>query len=437
MALLADPAAAERPAAGRLLAPAFPAPNDAPDDDRGHRAADPGAAPSRGRRARWRRRPTDQSAEPGSTEPPVGRTSTRELDGRRPTTAPPARTAHGTPSRPSRLGRSRRPGAGRHSRPSRPAGRAGDQRRSARRCRRFTLVGSAAMVLALALAGAGILASRDALPGDGLYTVKRVAESAGLALTFDEMSRAHRHLDLASTRLGEVEQLVATDPRVSTEDPELVTSAIQEFDDSTGEGARILLADEDAGNAERPRRPAQLGGRAVGPAGRAAAGPAGRRRDRGRPAAAEPGGRAHRGAAGPAACATPPGRRRRPGPGAQLLPAATGATRSQDASGADDPAPAGDRRPDRARTRSSGSDARTGSRRRTPVPAPARTPAGGPPPTATSRGLLDPVEDTLDGVLGGSSDDSPSTTSTAPNNVRTTTADSSDAGRRRRRRPAA
>ena len=106
------------------------------------------------------------------------------------------------------------------------------------------------MVLALALAGAGILASRDALPGDGLYTVKRVSESAGLALTFDEMSRAQRHLDLASTRLGEVEQLVATDPKVTTEDPELVTSAIQEFDDSTGEGARILLTDEDAGNAE-------------------------------------------------------------------------------------------------------------------------------------------------------------------------------------------
>src|SRR4051812_27959014 len=32
MALLADPATAERPGAGRLLAPAFPAPNDAPDD---------------------------------------------------------------------------------------------------------------------------------------------------------------------------------------------------------------------------------------------------------------------------------------------------------------------------------------------------------------------------------------------------------------------
>ncbi len=102
----------------------------------------------------------------------------------------------------------------------------------------------------VALAGAGILASRDALPGDGLYGVKRAAESAGLALTFDERPSARRHLELASTRLGEVEQLVAAGPDGRRSTRSWSTSRSQDFDDSTGEGSRILLAGEDA----RPRR---------------------------------------------------------------------------------------------------------------------------------------------------------------------------------------
>jgi hypothetical protein len=424
MALLADPAGAERPGAGRLLAPAFPAPNNAPDNDPatelltqvpGPVAAAESVPPSG----------DGPHAGPSSTAPQSAKSEdTRhdlddELDDQldddqldddqlydeagRP-------TAHGTPTRPSRLGRSRRSGAGRHSLPSRPAGRAADQRPGGASLRRFTLVGSAAMVLALALAGAGILASRDALPGDGLYTVKRVSESAGLALTFDEMSRAQRHLDLASTRLGEVEQLVATDPKVTTEDPELVTSAIQEFDDSTGEGARILLTDEDAGNAkarddlrswaaEQSARLTQL----------QPALPAGAQtedalallsRVAGRTAALQ----------GQAACSTPPDGVDDLGPVPSCEPAGT--TRSQDASGATTAGATNDpTNPDPT----SGSGARTGSNR-----APG---TGSDPGSSTSRqapadsdqpDLLDPVEDTLNGVLGGSSDDSPSSTSKAP-----------------------
>jgi hypothetical protein len=264
------------------------------------------------------------------------------------------------------------------------------------------------MVLALALAGAGILASRDALPGDGLYTVKRVSESAGLALTFDEMSRAQRHLDLASTRLGEVEQLVATDPEVTTEDPELVTSAIQEFDDSTGEGARILLTDEDAGNAkarddlrswaaEQSARLTQL--QPALPAGAETEDAlALLSRVAGRSAALQ----------GQTACTTPPDGVDDLGPVPSCEP--TGTTRSQDTSGAttagatDDPT---------GTDPASGADARTGSRGATGSD-PGSTTSRRAPADSDQPGLLDPVEDTLDGVLGGSSDDSPSSTSDAP-----------------------
>jgi hypothetical protein len=137
-----------------------------------------------------------------------------------------------------------RPGrhSARHSTPSRPAGRPRASRMDAARGlrRRAVLVGSAAMVMLLAIAGGGIFASRNALPGDNLYALKRVAESADLVLTFDEAAKARRHLDIASTRLDEVEQMIGRNPQTPV-GPQLVASAIQEFDTATGEGSRILL----------------------------------------------------------------------------------------------------------------------------------------------------------------------------------------------------
>jgi len=106
------------------------------------------------------------------------------------------------------------------------------------------LVGTAALVAVIALAGSGIFASREALPGDGLYALKRASESAGIATTFDEVARARRHLQLATTRLDEVEQLVAR--RSTVADPGVLRSTILEFDTSTGEGSRVLLAHDDS-----------------------------------------------------------------------------------------------------------------------------------------------------------------------------------------------
>ncbi len=142
-------------------------------------------------------------------------------------------------------GRPRR--GSRHSMPSRPAGRDSASRRPTARGlrRRVAAVAGAALVALVALAVGGDLASRSALPGDALYSIKRVSENVGLAMTFDEQARAQRHLELATSRINEVEELVTRDATAGV-DPELVESTIAEFDSSTGEGSRMLLAAQDA-----------------------------------------------------------------------------------------------------------------------------------------------------------------------------------------------
>lgn len=142
---------------------------------------------------------------------------------------------------------------GRHSLPTRPGSRA--RSRAANRPpsrglrRRFAMVGAAAMVALVAIATAGNYASRNALPGDALYGVKRASEDTGLAFTFDDAERAQRHLALATTRLDEVEQLVQAGAGATSADPALVENAMRDFDSSTGEGSRMLLGADDAAGA--------------------------------------------------------------------------------------------------------------------------------------------------------------------------------------------
>lgn len=145
--------------------------------------------------------------------------------------------------------------SGRHTMPTRPA-RSARSARPVRRSalRRAVMAGSAALLAAVALAGTGAFASRNALPGDGLYGVKRAAESAGIALTFDDDTRASRHLELATTRLGEVERLV-DQKRTTQADPALVQDAITDFDSAADAGSRLMLTDQDAHD---PKRLAEL-----------------------------------------------------------------------------------------------------------------------------------------------------------------------------------
>lgn len=146
----------------------------------------------------------------------------------------------------SRSGVGRR--ASRRARSSRPAARARRDGRPATRglVRRAVLVSSITLVALVAVLGGGTLASRDALPGDTLYGVKRAAESISLALTFDEDAKARRHLQLAATRLQEIEQLLQhhPNPAAAAADPRVV-AALQDFDEATTEGSRLLFDDEE------------------------------------------------------------------------------------------------------------------------------------------------------------------------------------------------
>lgn len=130
---------------------------------------------------------------------------------------------------------------GRHVLPRRAGGRPSP-------ARRFLIVGAAALVTGVAIAGGGVFASRDALPGDSLYGVKRAAESVGDALTVGDAARAQRRLEAASTRVDEVQSLVRRDPSASV-DAGLVQSAIRDFESSTGAGSRGVLDGQDAGGA--------------------------------------------------------------------------------------------------------------------------------------------------------------------------------------------
>ncbi|QXV60199.1 DUF5667 domain-containing protein [Amycolatopsis sp. TNS106] len=66
---------------------------------------------------------------------------------------------------------------------------------------------AAAVALVLALGGITLLLSKDALPGDPLYGIKRAGESAALGLTFDEQDKAKKHLEFAANRVGELDEL--------------------------------------------------------------------------------------------------------------------------------------------------------------------------------------------------------------------------------------
>jgi Domain of unknown function (DUF5667) len=110
---------------------------------------------------------------------------------------------------------------------------------------RIVMVAAAAVLGTAVVGGGGVLASRDALPGDSLYGVKRAAESADLAMTWDDADRGRKHLDLASTRVDEMEQLVADHPQAA-QDPEVYSTALHDFDSEADQGSQLLLASTDA-----------------------------------------------------------------------------------------------------------------------------------------------------------------------------------------------
>jgi hypothetical protein len=91
------------------------------------------------------------------------------------------------------------------------------------------LVGLAAGTLALSGMSA---ASGDAMPGDPLYSVKRGAESARLALAGSDLRKGQLFLDFARNRMAEAQSMGAHGPGLSR--------TLEDMDTETRDGVRLL-----------------------------------------------------------------------------------------------------------------------------------------------------------------------------------------------------
>lgn len=107
---------------------------------------------------------------------------------------------------------------------------------------RFAIALVAALALVLALGGMSLLLSRDALPGDALYGVKRTAEAASLGLTFGDESKALKHLEFANARVGEMETLAQRHPDPAEAPVGGYLTALTDFDADATQASRQLIA---------------------------------------------------------------------------------------------------------------------------------------------------------------------------------------------------
>jgi hypothetical protein len=107
---------------------------------------------------------------------------------------------------------------------------------------RVVVAAAAALCLVMSLSGMSVLLSRDALPGDALYTFKRTAESAELGLTFGDQPKALKHLEFASARVDEIELMADqahAEHNWSTGQGKFLR-ALDDFDSDATAGARLL-----------------------------------------------------------------------------------------------------------------------------------------------------------------------------------------------------
>ncbi len=118
--------------------------------------------------------------------------------------------------------------------------------------RKLLSTSAAGMACVLALGALTVLLSRGALPGDMLYGLKRASESTEIGLTSGQEAKARKHLDVASLRLDEIQDLIQRDsttaagPRPTASgaddaDAALVADNLRAFDDQARTGAKLLL----------------------------------------------------------------------------------------------------------------------------------------------------------------------------------------------------
>lgn len=112
--------------------------------------------------------------------------------------------------------------------------------------RRGGVVSAAAALALLAAAGSGALFSKDALPGDSLYGVKQATESGRIALA--GKGEAQRRLDIAATRIDEVQKLNSSDRASATERGSDISQALHGFNEQTTAASRTWLAGPNSSN---------------------------------------------------------------------------------------------------------------------------------------------------------------------------------------------
>ncbi|WP_326567934.1 DUF5667 domain-containing protein [Amycolatopsis rhabdoformis] len=91
-------------------------------------------------------------------------------------------------------------------------GRLGEPVVRRRRKPRMADLVAAGIALVLGLTGLTLLLSRNAVPGDALYEVKRAGEETALGLTFGDEAKARKHLEFASNRVSELAQMTDAAP---------------------------------------------------------------------------------------------------------------------------------------------------------------------------------------------------------------------------------
>jgi hypothetical protein len=101
---------------------------------------------------------------------------------------------------------------------------------------RLMVAMAAALCLILTLGAMSLLLSRDALPGDPLYAIKRTAESASFGLAFDDATKARKHIEFATARIDEMEGMAA---RGDTPIGSYLT-ALTDFDTDAAAGSRLF-----------------------------------------------------------------------------------------------------------------------------------------------------------------------------------------------------
>lgn len=105
---------------------------------------------------------------------------------------------------------------------------------------RLAIALTAAFCLLLALSGMTLFLSRNALPGDPLYGVRRTVESASLGLTMGGEAKGLKHLEFAANRISDVESLAARYPDQANSPVGDYLTAFADFDSDAAAGASDL-----------------------------------------------------------------------------------------------------------------------------------------------------------------------------------------------------